>query len=348
MACIRRRKDKWQALVRRHGSRQIAKSFLSRKAAEQWARQMEMRIESGLPEHLAEASLSTFTDVVKRYEVEFSRKKRGYAVERYRLNTITQSCLGKLSPTQVTGPQIARFRDARLKLAGNATVRRELGLLRHILEVARLEWGLPYHVNPVDQIQKPQPPQGRTRRLLEEEEAKLLLALQRCRNAEVPTMVRLAIETGMRRGEIVKLLWCDVNIQSRTALLRETKNGEDRMVPLTSVAIRILQEQAACRGTEGRVFSTTASGLQQSWERAVKRSGLPDLHFHDLRHEAISRFFERGLSVPEVALISGHKTPSMLFRYTHLKAAAVAQKLDERSLQLSSNPITKTQSEPIP
>jgi integrase len=328
LACIRRRKDKWQALVRRHGSRQIAKSFLSRKAAEQWARQMEVRIEAGLPEHLADATFHTFVDVVRRYEVEFSRKKRGYPVERYRLNTISQSCLGKLSPAHVTGPQVARFRDARLKLAGNATVRRELGLLRHILEVARLEWGLPYHANPVDQIQKPQPPQGRSRRLLVEEESQLHGALQHCRNPEVPMMVRLAIETGMRRGEIVKLAWCDVNIQNRTALLRETKNGEDRMVPLTTAATRILQEQAALRGAEGRVFSTTASGLQQSWSRAVKRSGLINFHFHDLRHEAISRFFERGLSVPEVALISGHKTPSMLFRYTHLKAEAVALKLD--------------------
>ena len=328
LACIRKRKDKWQALVRRHGSRQIAKSFLSRKAAEQWARQMEIRIEAGLPEHLAEVALHTFTDVVRRYEVEFSRKKRGHAVERYRLNTISQSCLGKLSPAHVTSQQIARFRDARLKLAGNATVRRELGLLRHILEVARFEWGLPYHVNPVDQIQKPQPPQGRTRRFSGEEEAQLHHALKQCRNPEVHMMVRLAIETAMRRGEIVKLMWCDVNIQNRTALLRETKNGEDRTVPLTPAAIKILQEQAALREVEGRVFATTASGLQQSWERAVKRSGLVDLHFHDLRHEAISRFFERGLSVPEVALISGHKTPSMLFRYTHLKAEAVALKLD--------------------
>lgn len=327
MACIRRRKDKWQALVRRHGSRQIAKSFLSRNAAEQWARQMEMRIEAGLPEGLADEALHTFSDVVLRYEAEFSRKKRGYAVERYRLNTISQSCLGKLSPAQVTGPQIARFRDSRLKLAGNATVRRELGLLRHILAVAKLEWGLPYHVNPVDQIQKPPPPQGRSRRLYGEEETRLQQALQHCRNLEVPLMVRLAIETGMRRGEIVKLAWRDVNIQNRTAVLRETKNGEDRAVPLTPAAIRILQKQAALRGAESRVFSTTASGLQQSWERAVKRSGLQDLHFHDLRHEAISRFFERGLSVPEVALISGHKTPSMLFRYTHLKAEAVALKL---------------------
>jgi integrase len=327
MATIRKREGKWQALVRRHGSRQIAKTFLSRKSAEQWARQMEIRLESGIPDHLADIPFQCFADVIRRYEAEVSRQKRGYSVEQYRLQTISKSCLGKLSPLQVTGPQIARFRDDRLKTAGNATVRRDLGLLRHVLEVARLEWGLPYPQNPVDLIQKPQPPQGRSRRLSKDEEKCLFAALNSCRNPEVPLIVRLAIETGMRRGEIVKLHWQDIDMMNRTALLRETKNGEDRTVPLSPAAIAILQQQAAEQGIKGRVFSTTGSGLQQAWERVLARSGIVDLHFHDLRHEAISRFFERGLSVPEVALISGHKTPAMLFRYTHLRAEAVALKL---------------------
>jgi integrase len=327
MTTIRKREGKWQALVRRHGSRQVAKTFVSLKSAEQWARQMETRLESGVPDHIADIPFQSFADVVRRYEKEVSRQKRGYPVERYRLQTISKSCLGKLSPSQVTGSQIARFRDERLKMAGNATVRRELGLLRHLLEVARLEWGLPYSQNPVDQIQKPQPPQGRSRRLAEGEEEQLIEALKGCLNPEIPLMVRFAIETGMRRGEIVKLQWRDVDFKSRTALLRETKTGQDRTAPLSPAAIAILQAQAVSRRAEGRVFATTASALQQSWQRTLSRSEIADLHFHDLRHEAISRFFERGLSVPEVALISGHKTPAMLFRYTHLKAEAVAEKL---------------------
>ena len=140
-------------------------------------------------------------------------------------------------------------------------------------------------------------------------------------------MARLAIATGMRRGEIVKLHWRDINIQNRTALLRETKNGEDRVIPLSPTAINILQEQAAQIGALGRVFNTTGSALQQAWVRVLKRAEINNLHFHDLRHEAISRFFEKGLSVPEVALISGHKTPAMLFRYTHLKPEAIAEKM---------------------
>ena len=90
-----------------------------------------------------------------------------------------------------------------------------------------------------------------------------------------------------------------------------------------------MQEQAAQIEVVGRVFRTTASGLQQAWVRVLKRPEINSLHFHDLRHEAISRFFEKGLSVPEVTLISGHKTPPMLFRYTHLKPEAVADHLNK-------------------
>ncbi|MDA0341679.1 MAG: tyrosine-type recombinase/integrase [Proteobacteria bacterium] len=69
------------------------------------------------------------------------------------------------------------------------------------------------------------------------------------------------------------------------------------------------------------------NAVRLSWGRLTHRAGIEDLHFHDLRHEAISRFFEMGLSVPEVALISGHRDPRMLFRYTHLRAEDVARKL---------------------
>jgi integrase len=324
MATIRKREGKWQALVRRHGTRQVAKTFVSRKSAEQWARQMEIRLESGLTDGIADLPFQTFGDVLRRYETEFSRHKRGHAVEQYRIKTLMTSCIGKLRPVQVTAPQVARYRDDRLKRVSNATVRRELGLLRHVLEIGRLEWGLAHQVNPVDQIQKPTCPQGRNRRLSEDDERRLFVALAQCRNSEVALMVRFAIETAMRRGEIVKLQWRDVNIESRIALLRETKNGEDRTVPISPAAIAVLQAQRANSEIEGSVFRTSASGLQQAWERAITRSGIVDLHFHDLRHEAISRLFERGLSMPEVALISGHKTPAMLFRYTHLKPERVA------------------------
>jgi integrase len=128
----------------------------------------------------------------------------------------------------------------------------------------------------------------------------------------------------MRRGELLRLRWADLDLDNNTLHIPVAKNGSPRTIPLSSEAVGILETVPK---VEDRVFPTTASAVSQSWRRLVKRAGIEDLHFHDLRHEAISRFFELGLSIAEVALISGHKDVRQLFRYTHLRAEDVAKKL---------------------
>ena len=110
------------------------------------------------------------------------------------------------------------------------------------------------------------------------------------------------------------------------AFLPLTKNGSSREVPLSTKAAQVLARQRQRNDTPSP-FPVTANGFRLAWERLRSRAGLSDLRFHDLRHEAISRFFELGLNIPEVAVISGHKDPRMLFRYTHLKAEELARKL---------------------
>ena len=103
-----------------------------------------------------------------------------------------------------------------------------------------------------------------------------------------------------------------------------TKNGSGRRVPLTDRAVQIL---TSLRREGGLVFPVTSKALQIAWRRLARRAGIEDLRFHDLRHEAISRLFERGLNVPEVAVMSGHRDPRMLFRYTHPRPEDIARKL---------------------
>ena len=105
-----------------------------------------------------------------------------------------------------------------------------------------------------------------------------------------------------------------------------TKNGEARTIPLSKRACQVLHRLSKRTDTQ-RIFPISKESVKNAWQRLIRRASVDDLHFHDLRHEAVSRFFERGLSIPEVALISGHKDPRMLFRYTHLKAEHVARKL---------------------
>ena len=129
----------------------------------------------------------------------------------------------------------------------------------------------------------------------------------------------------MRRGEILNLCWEDICIHQRIAKLTFTKNGSSRDVPLSSKAIRVLLNQKARKTCIP--FPINDNAFRIAWDRLKKRAATHNLNFHDLRHEAISRFFERGLSIVEVATISGHKDPRMLFRYTHLNATAIARKL---------------------
>ena len=125
-------------------------------------------------------------------------------------------------------------------------------------------------------------------------------------------------------GEIVAMQWDHIHWDNRTLHIPDTKNGYPRTIPLTSGAIEVLRELPQ---TDTSVMAITGNAIRLAWERLKKKAEVTDLRFHDLRHEAISRFFEMGLSVPEVALISGHRDPRMLFRYTHLRAEEVGKKL---------------------
>jgi integrase len=138
--------------------------------------------------------------------------------------------------------------------------------------------------------------------------------------------VALAIETGMRRGELLALQWSNVDLERRIAFLPITKNGESRGVPLSTRAVATLRGLPA--SSNGRVFGElTTDALKQSFKRAARRAGISGLRFHDLRHEATSRFFEKGLNVMEVASVTGHKTLQMLKRYTHLSVTDLATRL---------------------
>jgi integrase len=117
---------------------------------------------------------------------------------------------------------------------------------------------------------------------------------------------------------MLSLEWRYVNLNSHTAYLPKTKNGVPRTVPLSTSAVTLLADWP--RSTSGRVFPqwSRATSLEHAWRRAVISAGLCDLRFHDLRHEAASRFFERGLNPIQVAAITGHRSLQMLKRYTHL------------------------------
>ena len=128
-------------------------------------------------------------------------------------------------------------------------------------------------------------------------------------------VIEIAIETCMRRGEILSLKWGNVDFEKRQALLPETKNGRSRWVPLSEKVLAVL---ADLNREDELIFPITDVAFRQAWDRLRRRAGITDLTFHDLRHEGISRLFEKGFNIPKVMEISGHRTASQLFRYVHL------------------------------
>jgi integrase len=226
---------------------------------------------------------------------------------------------------QLTATEIAKYRDHRLSRVKADTVRREPAIVRHCLEVARSEWGFALRSNPVRQVKLPRAGAPRERRVNPGELEQLLAACEASRRRWLSAIIQLAVETGMRRSELLAMRWDDIDLEARTVLLRTTKNGHPRTVPLSTRALDLIKGAPRCGSN---VFMVSANALRLAWERLKRRAGVSGLRFHDLRHEAVSRFFEKGLNIPEVAMISGHRDPRMLFRYTHPKPAEVAAKLN--------------------
>jgi integrase len=325
MASIRKHRGKWQVQIRRVGHAPVSRSFIQKSDAQAWARQIEQQIDRGdLVGDLRSLSSTTLRVLLERYRREMLPLKRGRRMESYKLDIVLRHGIADISLRRLTPSAIAAYRDDRHESVKPGTVRRELAILSHCFEVARREWDIPLPNNPVAQIKMPEAGRPRERRITAEELEAMLEGTAKSLTPLLAPIIKFAIETGMRRGEIVAARWADVNLTNKTLHIPQAKNGHARTIPLTPGALSVLHSLPQY---DERVFPISGNAVRLAWERLKKRVGISDLRFHDLRHEAVSRFFEIGLSVPEVALISGHRDARMLFRYTHLRAEDIAMKL---------------------
>ena len=327
MASLRKRGNKWQAQVRLTGAGPITRSFPFKKDAVQWASVQESKLRLGeyAPPDEKQTN-STVGEMLVRYAAEDVGKKRCAEYERIMIGALLRTDLARIRLCNITSRPFARYRDVRLQSVGPAVVRRELIILQHMFETAIREWGYTFLKNPISQVKKPKEPPSRNRRLEPHEEQLLFDGCNGSKVSYLKPIIIIALETGMRRGEILRIEHSHINEPLRTLRIPITKNDTPRVIPLSKRALTTLLE--ACRGHSEPLFTVSPNAFRLAWERLRKRAGIDDLHFHDLRHEAISRLFEKGLSIPEVALISGHRDVRMLFRYTHLRAEDIAQRLD--------------------
>lgn len=317
---------KWRVQVRKRGH-YASRTFHTKGQADTWARKIEMRIDND--EHIADDT--SLSDLLDRYLKEVTPAKKGADRERRRILQLQSDPIAQETGATVTSEVVTRYRDRRLETVSGETVRKELALLSDLFKVARGEWHLPLG-NPVEHVRRPPPAKSRDRRLTWSELRMLLRAADKQKNRQIGAIIRLGYLTGMRQSEILALRWEWIDFNDAVALLPDTKNGDARAIPLGRRAVRLLERLQPDdlddhEEPEGPIFSYTSDGFRSIWHRMTRAVGLTDIRFHDLRHEATSRFFEAGLNPMEVASITGHRTLAMLKRYTHLRAKELAERL---------------------
>lgn len=321
MATIVKRGKRWRVQVRRQGAPSISRTFTSKRDAEVFAAGLEHDVLTR--RYIPVRGGLILREALERYFDEVSSKKKGHAQEARRIRQWQDSPFATLTLDNVSPKALSEWRDEQLQTRAPATVRLSLAILSHLYTVASKEWGVVVD-NPVRQITLPSTKgNARTRRLQKGEYRRLIRAGV---HPDLPDFIRLAVLTGMRRGELCALRWQDLDLDHRVAVLPTTKNSERRVVPLSRRAIKVLRSRWDSVSAR-RVFPLDPNRYSIAFVAACRRAGVADLTLHDLRHEATSRFFEKGLSIVEVASITGHKSLSMLKRYTHPRVDTLADKL---------------------
>lgn len=340
----------WEAHIRRKidgKTYSATRTFNYKKDAESWASETETLMKLGKwkdPRTQVKVEVETLKDALRKYNDEVSSLQKGHKQQSIRLKKWEEHKLAILRLDEISGQHIAQHRDVRRK-EGRAenTIRLELTLLSRVFETARTEWGLVGLRNPIKDIKMPTGSKKRNRRCSDKEFNAILDELQTtCRNPDIPLVWRAGLYTGARQSELIGkempntsqlestdgLVWEDINIKSKTAILRDTKNpnGEqkDRVIPLFPSMIDFLKSLP--RPHKGKVFNVTQDGLIRAVAAAAKRAKISGITFHILRHEFTTRMIEAGWSMAEVQACTGHSTAEMLRRYTHITAKNIAAK----------------------
>lgn len=330
MASIRQRNGKWQVQVRRSGHKSINRIFIQKSEAQKWARQREIAIENGTSRTGSEQCLKTpLSKILTRYQRDISAHKAGEQVERYIIKHWLSSSLSALPIGSIRPSDIAAELDRQRLVWKPSTIRKNFGLLRHIFNTAIELWDIPLQQNPASKVPLPSVAQNPVRRIPSGFWSALEKHYELRAKNNIYWVIHFACQTGLRRGEISNLIWTDIDRHSGLLTVRASKTHRPRTIPLSSPSMSVLE---AVHGQSESVFNMSPNAIRLAWQRLRKDANLGSVRFHDLRHEAISRFFEMGLTVLEVASISGHKTTSMLFRYAH----ADTQRLREKILNSKS------------
>ncbi|MFQ6739424.1 MAG: tyrosine-type recombinase/integrase [Alphaproteobacteria bacterium] len=321
----------YRVKVRRKGYPVQTETFPNLTMAKNWATRMEAKITEGVHLTTIEAKRHTLSELFDAYRRHVISNKK--TINRNTAHHIAKwdELIGSYSLAGLTPSIIIRAweqiavetgKDGRYR--SNATLNRYMAALSVALSYAvkELEW---LDINPVTKISKKTESRGRVRYLSDDERNNLLTSAKKLSNPYMYPLILLAITTGARKMEMLGLKWTDVDLNAKRAILHDTKNGEQRTLPLVEPALTELKKLYSQSMNSEYVFPSR-NGLQpidikRCWTTLLKDAGIQDFRFHDLRHTCASYLAMNGFTMGEIAAVLGHKTLQMTKRYAHLSDA---------------------------
>lgn len=327
----------WEVKIRRKGYPIQMRSFDKREEAEKWAREIESSMDRGVFRSTKEAEKTTLSEALDRYLEEVSKHKKGHQREKSRIEKWKAHALGSRYLASITPKDIADYASERKAAKYSVrTVYLELAIISHLYNYAAAKWGMRALENPVapTRVKGTDPHRGksykgRERTLSNSEKEKLFMHL----DEEMKQIVILAVETGMRRGELLSLTVSNVDLGKKTVKLEETKNGDSREVPLSPPAVDTLKtvlQNKKIVGIDGKIWGIGPDRVTSIFAKAAREAGLKDIRFHDLRHTAATKL--AGIyQAHELAKILGHKGLNMVMRYYNPTGEELGKKMWESS-----------------
>lgn len=305
------------------GRRKRRKIGPSKKLAQQVLQDVHVKIAKGEYLGVYDEKKILFEDFSQQY-IAFSKTNKAWSTQRRDRFSVAQliSVFKGKYLFEITPRMIEKYKATRLGKVAPATVNRELACLKHMYTKAN-EWGY-LKINPVKSVKLLKEPPGRLR-YLNSDEAKTLL--DACRDY-LGSMVVTALNTGMRKGEILALRWKDVDLRNRKVTVRKPKNNEIRVIPINQT---LYQELMNLSGqSDGEYVFTNGDGrpfgdIKKGFSAALQRAGIEDFHFHDLRHTFGSHLVMQGVDLKTIQQVMGHKDIKMTMRYSHLSPEYVQE-----------------------
>lgn len=322
-------KTTYRARIRLKGYPLQTATFNRLTDAKKWVQDTESAIREGRHFKTAEAKKHTLAEMVDRYIKDVLPSKPKQIKDQGHQLGWWKDKLGSRLLSDVTTALIVECRDSLGETRSPATVVRYMAALSHAFTIAVNEWQW-LEDSPMRKVKKPKEARGRVRFLDDDERAKLLTACKESSNSWLYTCVILALSSGMRQGELMGLKWSDVYLKDSYLILHETKNNERRRVPLSGLALALLNEHSKVRRLDSTLLFPSNKDpqkhidLRKPWETAIKQAGINDFHWHDLRHCTASYLAMNGASLAEIAEVLGHKTLQMVKRYAHLSDGHVS------------------------